>query len=93
MLHLLNMGLHDDYDILALQEPYLDRLGNTRASHKWWVIYPTMSAGGHHPCRVVLLINSSISTSICQPIPVPSHDVVAVHIAFPNNPLTLFKLQ
>ena len=29
MLHLINEGLHDDYDIMAIQEPYLDSLGNT----------------------------------------------------------------
>ena len=91
-LHLINAGLHDDYDVIALQEPYLDSLGNTRASHKWRVIYPTKSAGGRHPYRTVLLINNSISTSICQPMPFPSHDVIAVHFAFPNNPFTLFSI-
>src|SRR5882762_11556716 len=87
MLHLLNEGLHNDYDVLALQEPYPDSLGNTWASHKWQVIYPTMTTGGCHPYHAVLLINSSISTSICQPIPIPSHNIIAVHFAFPNNPL------
>src|SRR5882762_1838520 len=92
MIHLLNKGLHDNYDVLAIQEPYLDTLGNTRASHKWQVVYPTKSAGGCHPYRTVLLINNSISTSLCHPIPVPSHDVTVVHFAFPNSPLTLFNI-
>jgi len=92
MLHLINAGLHDEYNIIVLQEPYLDSLGNTQASHKWRVIYPTKNAGGCHPYHGVLLINNSISTLLCQPIPFPSHDVVAVHFAFLNNPLTLFNI-
>src|SRR5258707_10057690 len=31
------------WDILALQEPWIDPLGNTRANSKWCIIYPTPS--------------------------------------------------
>ena len=41
---------------------------------------------------MVLLINNSISMTLCRPIPFPSHDVVAVHFAFLGNPLTLFSI-
>jgi len=41
MLHLINAGLHDEYNIIVLQEPYLDSLGNMQASHKWRVILYT----------------------------------------------------
>ena len=30
---LINMPLHKNRDILALQEPYIDALGNTKAIH------------------------------------------------------------
>jgi Endonuclease/Exonuclease/phosphatase family len=90
--HLLNSDLHDHYDILALQEPYLDHLGNTRASHKWRALYPTIKADGRHPYRTAILINNSISTNLCRPRPFPSPDVTVIHLAFPNNPITIFNI-
>jgi Endonuclease/Exonuclease/phosphatase family len=90
--HLLNSDIHDHYDILAIQEPYLDQLGNTRASHKWRALYPTTKADGRHPYRTAILINNSISTSLCRPLPFPSPDVTVIHLAFPNNPITIFNI-
>ncbi|KIM57559.1 hypothetical protein SCLCIDRAFT_55971, partial [Scleroderma citrinum Foug A] len=39
-LTLLNGPISDEWDILALQEPALNTLGNTRASTHWRVVYP-----------------------------------------------------
>jgi len=32
----------NEWDILALQEPWIDHLGKTRANSKWNVVYPTL---------------------------------------------------
>ncbi|KII91391.1 hypothetical protein PLICRDRAFT_105097, partial [Plicaturopsis crispa FD-325 SS-3] len=37
---LINSAVHKDYDILAIQEPYLDSFANTKATSKWRVVYP-----------------------------------------------------
>ncbi|EIW87282.1 hypothetical protein CONPUDRAFT_44275, partial [Coniophora puteana RWD-64-598 SS2] len=37
---LLNGKLADDWDVVVLQEPCLDRVGNTRATASWRVVYP-----------------------------------------------------
>ena len=29
------------YDIIAIQEPYIDFLGNTRANQRWYPLLPT----------------------------------------------------
>ena len=31
-----------EWDILAIQEPWIDHLGKTRANSKWNVVYPTL---------------------------------------------------
>ncbi|EIW77849.1 hypothetical protein CONPUDRAFT_35281, partial [Coniophora puteana RWD-64-598 SS2] len=38
---LLNGSLANDWDVILLQEPCLDKLGNTRATSAWRVIYPS----------------------------------------------------
>ena len=30
----------DSYDIIAIQEPYIDFLGNARSNPRWYSIYP-----------------------------------------------------
>ncbi|KNZ74021.1 hypothetical protein J132_08675 [Termitomyces sp. J132] len=37
---MLNTACPEDWDMLAIQEPYLDHLGNTKASSYWRVVYP-----------------------------------------------------
>ena len=38
--NLINTPLHKNWDVLALQEPYIDTLGNTKANSWWHVVYP-----------------------------------------------------
>ncbi|THU75475.1 hypothetical protein K435DRAFT_612153, partial [Dendrothele bispora CBS 962.96] len=32
--------LSDEYDIICIQEPWTDSLGNTRNNSRWHIIYP-----------------------------------------------------
>ena len=36
LIHKIN-----DYDIMLIQEPYIDFLGNNRATRAWTTLYPT----------------------------------------------------
>ena len=38
--YILNTANPKDWDILALQEPWIDRFGNSRGSQYWRVVYP-----------------------------------------------------
>ena len=40
-LALLNSSPPSDWDVLALQEPTINQLGNTTANPHWRVVYPT----------------------------------------------------
>ncbi|KAI9057791.1 hypothetical protein FKP32DRAFT_1525953, partial [Trametes sanguinea] len=66
-------------DIIAIQEPYLDRLGLTRSTPHWRVVYPTAHrADPTRRTRAVLLISKRLSTNAWSPLAVPHPDVVAV---------------
>ena len=54
------MPLHKTWDILALQEPYINALGNTKANLQWDVVYPTPHLANNTIDRSVLLINVAL---------------------------------
>lgn len=45
--YLINTTREDKYDIVAIQEPYIDQNKLTRANTRWVVLYPS----GHHDTR------------------------------------------
>ena len=53
----------DQYDILAIQEPHIDFLGNARAMPNWYSVYPdTHYREKEKRTRSMLLISKTIST-------------------------------
>ena len=88
----LNTKAYNEYDVIAFQEPYIDFLGNTRASHDWHVIYPSTHLSLNEPKRSVILIRSNLfSCSWCQ-IDFPSNDVTVVQFSGDFGTLTLFNI-
>ena len=75
-LALLNTTNPADWDVIALQEPTINQLGNTKANSHWRVVYPTQRFTDGRKSRVVMLINSKISTNAWKQIDFPSADVV-----------------
>ena len=69
----------NDWDIIALQEPYLDHLGLTRANSHWTVIYPSnKNLNNQNRARSVLLINAKIDSSQVQQIKILSSDITVM---------------
>ena len=60
---LINMLLHKNWDILALQEPYIDALGNTKANSQWHVVYPSPHLTNSTINRLVLLVNVALDVN------------------------------
>ncbi|KAG1789616.1 uncharacterized protein HD556DRAFT_1232777, partial [Suillus plorans] len=70
-----------NHDLLIIQEPYINFLRNTRASHRWHVLYPTNHLT--HPqerSRAITFVNTSLDTNTWRQIPFPSSDVVIVQM-------------
>jgi endonuclease/exonuclease/phosphatase family metal-dependent hydrolase len=79
---LLNNPDMANWDILILQEPHINFLRNTRANHKWHVLYPTQHYT--HPLqrlRAVILISAALDTNAWKQLPFPSSDVVILQLS------------
>ena len=82
-----------DWDIIALQEPYLDFLGLTRANSHWNVIYPSnKNRENQKRIRTIILISTNIDSSQIQQVNIQSSDITAVHIKTHTRSLLLFNV-
>ena len=51
------------FDLILIQEPWLDSLGNARGNHHWHIVYPpTRYTDGHKTIRAINLVNTNLST-------------------------------
>ena len=91
-LTLTNTLCPSDWDVIALQEPAINKLGNTRANSHWRVVYPTAKYTNGAKPRAVTLINSNISTNAWQQIDFPSADVVIVQLTTSKGHCTIFNI-
>ena len=64
---LINSDVYKNYNLMLLQEPFIDSYGNTKATKDWWVTYPSHHLTTDHPvCSVItnLDTNSWVQHSI-----------------------------
>ena len=81
------------WDILALQEPWFDYLGNSRANPKWNVLYPsTKPLNNTHPPRSIILINTKFPTEFITQIPITSNDITVVKIQTLHHTLIIINI-
>lgn len=91
--HLLNSNAPDDYDVLAIQEPYIDFGGKARARRQWYPVYPKahyLDNSGH--TRSMLLVNKKIASETWMAIDVGSPDVTRVKISITRKDILIFNL-
>ena len=91
--NLINPPLHKNWDVLALQEPYIDTLGNTKANSWWHVVYPLPHLTNSTIDRLVILVNAALDVNKWAQIPVEdSSDVSAIQLHTPKGHITIFNL-
>ncbi|KAF8873836.1 hypothetical protein BD779DRAFT_1451415, partial [Infundibulicybe gibba] len=66
------------YDVVAIQEPHIDKWGNTRANQSWRVFHPTGYCDLPDKTRAVTLISSNIDTNTYTTLPIDSQDIVGI---------------
>lgn len=70
---LLNSPVANHWDIIVIQEPHINFLCNTRANHRWHVLYPTHHYTHPQKCtRTITLINAKLNTNSWTQIAFPS---------------------
>ena len=57
---LINSPVHKDWDLLLLQEPYIDSFGNMKAMSRWHTIYPSTHLSNDAITRSVILVNAAL---------------------------------
>lgn len=80
-----------DWDIICIQEPYLDFQNLTRSTQSWNVVYPHT----HSTARVsrsVMLISRALSLDSWQELPVASQDITAIQVYGGFGTLRIFNL-
>ena len=73
---LINLEVQKNYDILLLQEPYIDSFGNTKATRGWRVVYPLSRLSDPSPPRAVILVNTLLDTNSWAQIDIPIHGIL-----------------
>ncbi|KAG1838976.1 hypothetical protein F4604DRAFT_1941068 [Suillus subluteus] len=80
-------------DLLIIQEPHINFLHNTRASHRWHVLYLTHHLS--HPqshSRAITFINTALNTNTWRQIPFPSSNVVIVQLSGEFGTCTILNI-
>jgi len=90
---LINSPIHEEWDLLLLQEPYIDARGNTKANPNWRVLYPSSHLTDNTTKRSLILVNSKLDTNTWSQITVEgSNDITAVQFKHPQGKLTIFNI-
>jgi hypothetical protein len=91
--YILNTASPEDWDIIAIQEPWLDQFKNARGSSYWRILYPTTHLLDDAPrTRSILMINTNISTDSYVQLDIPNADIAAVQFNGDHGTISLFNI-
>lgn len=88
-------ALSRKFDVICLQEPWTDKLGNARRGQRWDIIYPTsrLKLGEDSLLRSIILINRNISTNNWRQIEIPdSNNITAIQIEGNTEKINIFNI-
>jgi hypothetical protein len=91
--YLLNTANPTNWDVIAIQEPWLDALGNARGTRYWCVLYPSnhLHDGSSRP-RSILLVNTNIAMDLYISLIIPNSDITAIRFQGNHRFLSLFNI-
>ncbi|TFK58707.1 hypothetical protein BDN72DRAFT_781719, partial [Pluteus cervinus] len=74
--------MHKNYDIICLQEPWIDKKTFlTTASHNWRIIYPDKTGNVGEKIRSIILVNAKLNTNSWSAFRIPdTGDITAMQI-------------
>lgn len=83
----------DKYDIVAIQEPYIDFLRNARAGLHWYSIYPKThyTDADKHTCSMIL-VNKRIATEAWERLEIDSPDMTGIKLKAQTSVVQLFNI-
>lgn len=92
-LDLLSRCSLDRYDVIAIQEPYIDFLGNACTNAHWYSIYPQSHyKEGQQRTRSMILVNKRIATESWSAIEVGSPDITAIKMETQTGEVIIYNI-
>jgi exonuclease III len=89
----INSKAHENYDIVLIQEPYINTLKKFSASPKWRVVYPSSHLSLMEKIRAITLVNVNMSTNSWHQVDVnDSNDMVAIQIEGPFGTASVINI-
>ncbi|KAF8233563.1 hypothetical protein L208DRAFT_1555301 [Tricholoma matsutake] len=79
-LNLLQSLKQNTYCVCAIQEPYINFKGHTRANQNWTTIYPNTHQKHPDRTRSITLINTDLLTDAWKQIDFEHPDITAIEI-------------
>ena len=81
------------FDLLLLQEPYIDSYGNMKVTKDWRVAYPSNHLASDKPPCAVVLISTSLDTNEWSQISVPgTNDLVTIQVRGSSGHLRIYNI-
>jgi hypothetical protein len=93
--HVLANLKPSEWDVIILQEPYIDTYGNSRANIHWRLIQPAARyANQSDTIRSIILISAALNTDDWQELPMPdtNNDLTTVQFRGAFGRLTIFNI-
>jgi ribonuclease HI len=84
--------IREDVDIIALQEPALNKNGNTISTKDWITVYPSKHATSPGETRSILFLRANLLTDNWEQIDVDTGDISAVRITGPWGSLDIYNI-
>jgi len=89
MLHRTDPKL---FDIIAIQEPFLDHFHNTHANQHWYTVYPREHFINPGKTRSVILMNKAIAADAWTQVELESSDITAVRVQMARGMVLLINM-
>ena len=92
-LDMLSRCAPDKYDLIAIQKPYIDFLGNAQAGSHWYLIYLKSHYSSTGTCTwLMILINKWIATETWEKIEIESPDVTGIKVKTQTGVIQIYNI-
>lgn len=92
--YILNTGNPNNWDIIALQEPWINSFGNSHSIQYWRVVYPAnLYVEGHAQIHSIFLINTNPSTDSYSILLIMHSNVTTIWFKGENGYLSIFNIH
>ncbi|TRM60970.1 Endonuclease/exonuclease/phosphatase, partial [Schizophyllum amplum] len=88
-----NRPLHEEWDIICMQEQYMNSYDNIVANSRWRPVYPSRWSENRRRSRSLILVNTALDTNSWRPVEIPgTHDVTAIQLDTEAGKTTIFNI-